>query len=87
MVLRFLSNDEIAVRGAFDEAVFVDDVLAIQQTLKAAIDGKTGEFPFDDPRKPDERTNVIKTDRAMRFIGGEKTKTGVFKRLCLAAQV
>ena len=58
-----------------------------EQSVKAAVDGKSGEFPFDDPGKPDESPDVGKANRAERLIRLKDFKSLVFKGFFLLREI
>ena len=75
------------MRRTFDPAVPVDRFLKLQEPVETAVDRKAGKFPFDDPGEPDERADVVKTDRAERFVRPEDLKAFVFERFLLLRQI
>ncbi len=51
-----------------DSAVPLYGFLKLQKPVKASVDRKTGELPFDDSGKPYEGAHIVETDSAIGFL-------------------
>ena len=60
--------------------------LQLQKPVKAAVDRKAGELPFDDPGKPHESADVVEADRPEGFLRLQNLETCVKKPRSLLLQ-
>lgn len=83
----FLCGKQETVGGAVYGTILFEDFLGFQQLVKAGVHRKSRKLPLDNPRKPDQRAGVEKTDRTIGFFGAEDGKACGTEKCALGGQV